>query len=516
MQRIEEINAAVNQRVEYERQQIAPGPEITEEPDELTSEEIFEQLNRNADGDTFIFIKFNKDRFVYDCAAGRWYKWNGNFFLEDLTGEILQAVNDVVDVYEKESKKQSWLRTKAAKELNHRAEAIHRDKQTALLKRIKVLQGLQRKQEILTLSRSGAGTLAITGNEWDRNPWLFAAANAIIDLKTGKARPGTPGDFIKTAAPTQWNGIDEPCPIFENFLVEVFDGNIELINFIQRLFGYGITGLSILHLFIILFGAGRNAKGTFLELMKSVIGDYALKTESELLLEQKNARMAGSPNSGILALRGRRIVWASETSDGRRLNAGRLKELVGGDTLNARPVFGKYHIEFSPSHLLLLLTNNKPSAPASDFALWQRVLLIPFSRSFVNDPKAPNEVKANPYLGEKLKAEASGILAWLVKGCLEWQQQGLNPPEIVMAATNEYRSDEDTIGHFIEERCTLGDALQVRAGELFAAWKSWAEATGAGYISGKRFGMEIKRRGFDSYKDKRGIFYIGISLTGEG
>jgi putative DNA primase/helicase len=284
----------------------------------------------------------------------------------------------------------------------------------------------------------------------------------------------------------------------------------------QRLLGYGITGLAIHHLFIILFGAGRNGKGTLLETIRAVLGDYAFKTESELLLEQKSARMAGSPNSGVLSLRGRRIVWASETSDGRRLNAGRLKELVGGDTLNARPIFGKHHVQFEPSHLLLLLTNNKPSAPASDYALWQRVNLIPFEKAFVSEPKAPNEYKADPYLCEKLKDEASGILAWLVKGCLAWQREDLNPPDIVKAATNEYRSDEDTIGHFIEERCSLNADYQVRAGELYKAWKAWAEASGVTYLSGKRFGMEIKKRRFDSYKDKHGTYYIGISLAGDG
>ena len=517
MQNIEETYSAVTKRAYIERKEFDSGPETDNEADALfTSEEIIEQLNRNADGDTFIYIELHQNRLVYDCAAGRWYKWGGNFWVEDLTGEALQAVNAVVDVYAQESKRQAWLRTKAAKELNHDAEASHRDNEAATIKRIKLLQTLQRKQEIVFLSRSGAGTLAIIGDEWDKHPWLFAAANGILDLKTGNFRPGEPGDYIKTASPTEWKGLNEPCPTWENFISEIFGNNASLAEYMQRLLGYGITGLAVHHLFIILFGAGRNGKGTLLETIRAVLGDYAFKTESELLLEQKSARMAGSPNSGVLSLRGRRIVWASETSDGRRLNAGRLKELVGGDTLNARPIFGKHHVQFSPSHLLLLLTNNKPSAPASDYALWQRVNLIPFEKAFVSEPKAPNEYKADPYLCEKLKSEASGILAWLVKGCLAWQMEDLNPPDIVKAATDEYRSDEDTIGHFIEERCNLNADYQVRGGGLYSAWKAWAEASGVTYISGKKFGMEIKKRGFDSYKDKRGVYYIGISLTGDG
>ena len=512
-----EMRNAVIKRVEAERQQYAPEPETDNEANsQFTSEEIIEQLNRNADGDAFLYIELNRNRLVYDCAAGRWFKWGGSFWIEDLTGEALQAVNDVVDVYTGETKRQAWLRTKAAKELNHEAEKIHGENEKELIKRIKLLQSLQRKQEVVFLSRSGAGTLAITGEEWDKQPWLFAAANVIIDLKTGNSRPGAPDDYIKTASPTEWKSINEPCPTWENFISEIFGNDVLLVEFVQRLLGYGITGLSVLHLFIILFGAGRNGKGTLLETLRAVLGEYAYKTESELLLEQKSARMAGSPNSGILSLRGRRIVWASETSDGRRLNAGRLKELVGGDTLNARPIFGKHHVQFEPSHLLLLLTNNKPSAPASDYALWQRVHLIPFERAFVAEPKEPNESLADPYLSEKLRAEASGILAWLVKGCLAWQKDELNAPDIVKAATNEYRSDEDTIGHFIEEQCVLNATYQIRGGELYAAWKSWAESSGVTYISGKKFGIEIKKRGFDSYKDKKGIYYRGIDLNGDG
>ncbi|NMC87210.1 MAG: hypothetical protein GYA69_02040 [Candidatus Moranbacteria bacterium] len=516
MENAEQIYSAVNLKVEAERRIYSQEPEPDAEPEAATQgADVLEALQRNEDGDAELFIHLHQGRLLYDHTAGRWFKWNGNFWAEDLTGESLQAVNDVVDVYIQETKKQVWLRTKAAKELNHEAEKIHGENEKELIKRIKLLQSLQRKQSVVILARSGADTLGITGTEWDKQPWLFAASNGILDLKTGDFRPGEPDDYIKTASPTAWKGINEPCPTWENFIAEIFGNDVLLIEFVQRLLGYGITGLSNLHLFIILFGAGRNGKGTLLETLRAVLGDYAYKTESEILLEQKYARNAGSPNSSVLALRGRRIVWASETSDGRRINAGRLKELVGGDTLNARGVHAIHHVQFAPSHLLLLLTNSKPSAPASDYALWQRVLLIPFERAFVAEPREPHESKADPFLSEKLQSEASGILAWLVKGCLAWQKDGLNAPDIVKAATNEYRSDEDTIGHFIDERCILNENFQVKAGDLYKAWKEWAESSGTTFISGKKFGLEIKKR-FKWEKDKKAKFYIGIGLNGDG
>jgi putative DNA primase/helicase len=476
----------------------------------IQSEDVLKSLNRNADGDASLFIDLHRGRFIYDCAAGRWYKWAGHYWTEDLTDEVVQAVSIVVEVYETEARRQSWLRAKAAKEKD-KAETTHRENESALLKRMKLLQSLNRKQEVLVLARSGSNTLACTGEEWDKDPWILAVSNGVIDLKTGELRPGNPLDFNKTAAPTEWWSKDEPCPIWENFIAEIFGGNSELVVFVQRLLGYGITGLSILHIFIILYGIGRNGKGTMLETLRRTLGDYAMKTESELLLEQKYSRQAGSPNSGVLSLRGRRIVWASETSDGRKLNTGKVKELVGGDTLNARAVFGKNHVQFEPSHLLLLLTNSRPSAPASDYALWKRIYLIPFEQSFVDDPVVSNESKADPYLVDKLKSETPGILAWLVRGCLAWQEEGLNPPASVQAATEDYRKDEDYIGKFIDERLVQDKTCSAKAGEAYQAFKKWCDENGLHPVSGKRFGTEMKQR-FDSGKDRDGIFYIGIEV----
>ncbi|MCK9228813.1 MAG: phage/plasmid primase, P4 family [Syntrophorhabdaceae bacterium] len=477
----------------------------------LESEFILQALNRNADGDASLFIELHRGRFVYDYAADRWFKWGGHYWLEDLTDQVLQKVGDVVDIYEAEAKRQAWLRAKAAREKDGTAERTHRDTETALFKRIKALQSLKRKQEILVLARSGDNTLACTGDEWDKDPWVLAASNGVIDLKTGELRPGRPSDFIKTAAPTEWHGVGEPCPVWEKFMLDIFRGDEELFAFLQRLLGYGITGLSVHHIFVILHGVGRNGKGTMLETLRHVLGDYAMKTESELLLEQNYARQAGSPNSAVLSLRGKRLVWASETSDGRKLDAGRIKELVGGDTLNARPVFGKHHVQFKPSHLLLLMTNSKPSAPASDYALWKRIYLIPFNQSFVDNPQTMNESKADPYLSDKLKAEAPGILAWLVRGCIVWQCVDINPPQIVRLATEEYQKDEDIIGKFLDEKTVQNKNCTTKAGELYKNYKEWCEDNGIYPLNSKRFGTEMKRR-YDWQRDRSGIHYIGIEV----
>jgi putative DNA primase/helicase len=213
-----------------------------------------------------------------------------------------------------------------------------------------------------------------------------------------------------------------------------------------------------------------------------------------------------------MALREKRLVWASESEEGRKFNVGKLKWLTGGDTLTGRAPYGRKQITFKPTHKLFLLTNYKPQAPANDYALWARLHLIPFTLAFIDEPQKENERKADPNLLEKLKQEAPGILAWLVRGCMAWQQEGLKPPESVQAATRQYQQDEDIIGQFIIERCITGTGKQVKGGDLYEAYKTWCDERGL-EANKSTFGKEIKKR-FDSYT-KRYVFYTGLDLNNE-
>jgi putative DNA primase/helicase len=446
---------------------------------------------------------------MYDHAAGVWYKWNGHYWIEDFLNEVMAGVEEVISVFGLEAQRQAWQRLQAEKSGNQDRAKKHERNETELYKRVRALQTLTRKKNVLELARIGKDGLGTSGEEWDRDPWLLGCLNGVIELKTGTFRPGKPEDFIKTVAPVEWKGPYEPAPTWERFLSEVFEIR-GMVLFLQRLLGYGLIGESFLHLLIIFWGRGRNGKTTFFELIKFVLGRLAHKTKAETLLEQRYQRGSGAPDADTLELRGKRIVWATETKTGDAWNPGKLKELVGGDTQNARAPFGKRPVEFKPSYLLFVSTNDKPSAPASDYAFWERLILIPFMVSFVADPKLPNERKADPHLLDTLKAEASGVLAWLVRGCLDFQKEGLNPPEAVRAATEQYRNEEDLIGQFIEEKCALGPTLQVKAGELFLAYKIWAETMGLKATNGKKFGNEIKTR-FDQHKTNY-VFYLGLGL----
>ncbi len=510
----ETIKKTVFARIEAEREQWGPEGDLGPGTQTLSSDAIIKALNSNEDGDARLYIELHRYRFCYDHAAGRWYKFTNHFWEEDVLDEATGSIEKVINLYGEEAQRQAWNRVKTEKAGQKNDAKKHEVIEAALLKRIRALQTKGRKENILFLARTGPASLGVTGQEWDRDPWLLGCLNGVIDLQTGEHRPGRPDDFIKTVAPTEWKGLNEPAPSWEKFLTEIFVGGGDLIDYLQRLFGYCITGRVTEHISPILWGKGRNGKGTLLETLGHVLGPYTGQIEAELILKQKFSKPSGGPSSDIMTLRGKRLVWVSETDEGRRLNTGKLKWLSGGDTLTGREVYGKRQTSFKPTHKLFLLTNHKPHANADDYALWKRISLIPFNLSFVSEPTLINERLADPTLPDRLKSVASGILAWLVRGCLDWQAEGLTPPQRVKAATEEYKQEEDTIRVFINECCQTGASLEVRAGNLYSCFKKWCEDTGIKPINGTVFGNQIKER-FDSYPRRNRVFYVGLDILQE-
>ncbi len=378
-------------------------------------------------------------------------------------------------------------------------ELVMREKK--IRKRILSLQALKRKQEVLRLARTGARSLAIQGDEWDRDPWLLGVENGVIDLRTGELRSGKPADYIRTVARTSFLGLYYPAPTWERALSEIFSDNPEVTPYIQKLLGYGITGLTNLHMILIFYGpSGRNGKGTVIEALKIVLGDLAHKTRTAALLQSRYPSARGAADADTVAFQGKRIIWASETDDGQSLDAARIKELTGGDTLNARLPYAKRAVEFAPSHLLILLTNHRPKVPADDEALWSRLHLIPFNQRFVDDPVKPNERRADHALMEKLKQEVPGILAWLVRGCLAWQKEDLCQPDCVKVSIDEYRSAEDELVQFLEDEGILKSGpSEIRTSFLHADYVRWFHDTQSpgNPMSMKRFSSRLVGLGYE-------------------
>ena len=484
--------------------------------DRVSRKDIFISLNRNEDGDAELFRMIHEGQLIYDHSAGHWYCWNGQHWEEDLIDQAVRNVEKIVDLYSEEADRQAEERINAERSGNKDKASLCRQAENDLLRRIRSLQGRLRKMNVIFLSVCGDRSLGITGQEWDKHPMLLGVANGVLELTTGGLRNGKREDYIKTFAPTEWRGIDEAAPVWEKTLNQIFDNedgnNEDIVGFVQRLFGYCLTGSVVEHIIPIFYGKGRNGKGTLFETFFYVLGKNLVgQVESELLLQQKFMRPSGSPTSDIMNLQGKRFVWASETEEGRKINAGKLKWLSGGDTLTGRHPHGRRQVSFYPTHKLILLTNHLPHADSNDYALWHRIFLVPFKISFIDDPMEDFEKKADPDILNKLKNEGPGILAWLVRGCLEWQRQGLNPPGKVKAATLDYKEEEDLVKKFITEKCTLCVGSTVRAGELYRVYNGWCLANALKPLSGTSFGKMAKER-FDSYRDGKGVYYLGVTI----
>ena len=355
-------------------------------------------LSEGERGDAKLFVKLYRDRFCYDSSEGTWYEWKGHVWAPDRIREARASVEGVIQIYKDELHRQS-----------------HTDNETKtkdLTRRITQLSTRRRADECLELSASGANSLAIEGHEWDVDPYLLACPNGVIDLRTGELRQGRQREYIKTVCPTEFKGTDigcpkkgtdAPCPAWEEFLFQIFDEDQELISYVKRLLGYSMLGLSTQHEFYIFWGQGRNGKGTLFQVLSDVLGPYVSQAPKEMLLYNRFRPAASSPRSELMALRGKRLVWASESDEGRHLDTSQVKWLSGGDSLVAREVYGKHQVEFRPTFTLFLQTNHKPKANAYDYALWERIRLIPFNLSFVDDPQRDHESVRDPNLAEKLK-----------------------------------------------------------------------------------------------------------------
>jgi putative DNA primase/helicase len=249
------------------------------------------------------------------------------------------------------------------------------------------------------------------------------------------------------------------------------------------------------------------------QILIHVLGQLAASIQAEILLDQKRPRSSAGPSPDIMGLKGLRLAFASETDEGQRFSPAKVKWLTGGGQLVGRNPHDKYEIRFIPTHTLILLTNHKPQAPADDFAFWERLHLVPFRLSFVNrNPLASTERRAQKDLVDQLKGEASGILAWLVRGCLIYQKRGLDPPKSIVEATAEYRRDEDLLAQFLEDECFIEDHAQVNATDLYDCFADWFERNiSKNVMKQKRFGTMITRR-FEKRRLSGSVQYFGLRL----
>ena len=290
------------------------------------------------------------------------------------------------------------------------------------------------------------------------------------------------------------------CPQWKQFLQDIFDGDGDLIHYIQKAVGYSLTGSTEEQCIFFCVGNGRNGKSTFLDTISDIMGDYACNIQPETIMVKK---VSSSANSDIARLKGARFVTTVEPNEGVRLNEGLVKQITGGDRVTARHLYGQ-EFEYTPEFKIWMGTNHKPIIRGRDEGIWRRLHLIPFS---VQIPKE----KVDKSLKDKLRQEYVGILNWAVEGCLRWHEEGLELPPVVAKAVSEYKSEMDVVATFLDE-CTERGPGEVRAGELYQAYKEWTKDNGQYLMSNTKFGLEVVKR-FERKKDRDGWKYLGLRLA---
>jgi putative DNA primase/helicase len=404
----------------------------------------------------------------------KWLVWDGKRWVKDDTGEVYRLAKETVSSIYQEAA--AAPNDEARKELGKHAT---RSEAGARIK------------EMVDLARSD---VPVMPDELDASPDLLNTESGTIDLRTGELREHRREDLITKIAPTTY-GPDAAAPTWEAFLERVLPGE-DLRAFVQRAVGYSATGDTSEQCMFINHGGGANGKSTFQEAIAAALGDYAMRAPTEMLLAK---RSDGVPND-VARLKGARFVSASETEEGRRLAESRIKDLTGQDTITARFMKAEW-FDFAPTHKLWLSTNHKPEIRGTDAAIWRRIRLVPWA---VTIPPAEQDKK----LPIALRHELAGILAWVVRGCLQWRREGLQAPDEVRKATGEYRAEMDVLAGFLVECCELDTGHWEYAKDLYECYKRWCAENGERPEPQRKFGGRLGERGFQ--RDRGGSRGAGI------
>jgi putative DNA primase/helicase len=339
--------------------------------------------------------------------------------------------------------------------------------------------------------------------DFDADPWLFNCLNGTVDLRTGELRAHERNDLITNLAPVEYDP-DAEAPRWKRFIEEITGGDERLADFLARAAGYALTGDSSEQVLIYLYGTGANGKSTFLAILQDMMGDYARQADPELLI----GGIGRSHPTGLASLVGARFVVCTEVDRGRRMAEVVVKMLTGGDKVAARFMRQDF-FEFEPSFKLFVGANYKLMTQGTDHALWRRILLVPM------DVRIDDESR-DRHLREKLAAELDGILAWAVRGCLQWQERGLEPPKPVRQASEAYRSEMDVFKAFTDELCAIDIDASCATADLYAAYVSYCRASNEEADSQRMFTSRLKEAGFTPHKGSRGKrMWKGITLRCE-
>lgn len=350
-------------------------------------------------------------------------------------------------------------------------------------------------RDMIYLARSDMVSKA---SEFESSPMLLNVGNGTIDLETGRLRAHDPEDRLLSMTDVVFDP-KRRCPTWERFLSEIFGGREDLVEYARRIVGYSLTGSVVEQILLFCYGSGANGKGTFYGTVSRMLGEYQCKAPRNLLLRKTQ----DSHSTDLADLYGKRFVVCAETNDGQYLDEGLVKELTGGDPIRARKLY-QDNWQFWPTHKLWLVSNHKPRIVGTDHSIWRRIKVLPFEQTFSGD-------RIDRDLDKNLAAEMPGILAWAVRGCLEWQRDGLPSPVTIEEETRAYRQEQDVVQQFLDSCCEVGEAFCEGATVLYDRFKAeFPEAD----VSQNGFGARLRGKGFTNKRSDGSDFRMPSNLRG--
>ncbi len=428
------------------------------------------------DGLALAFADAHHEKVCWVEEWNRWMIWNGVYWRKQRTRDVYDLVRHL-------------CRNAAV-----RAADLDGGKRLAA-----ELNSAKKRAAVETIARSDRRLVAVS-EQWDADDWLLGTPAGIIDLRTGQNIGFDPLRYIVR---TTTVGPGGGYPLWLRFLQQVTKGDSQKQAYLKRLFGYCLTGITREHCLIFFYGPGGNGKGVTLSTITGILGELHKAADVETFAERQNP----AHSQELARLAGARLVTSQETRKGQYWDEPRLKKLTGGDPVTAH--FMRCNdFEYIPKFKLILVGNHKPKFRSVDEAIKRRLHLVPF------DYAVPKEQK-DLDLAEKLRSEWPGILAWMIEGCLEWQQTGLDAPESVLQATADYLDSEDVTGQWLANRARLTPMAKTSLKALFESWGEFCELAGIKAKGTSRdLAAELEKRLSEGSKyTRKGIAHFkGIEL----
>lgn len=497
-------SAGTELKQEQAEQRIEDSLRREDVPEDLDADFIRTALGEAHVGMARIFCAKMRGKIVFDHKINLWRRYNRGVWERDETGETrLEFVKVCSD---------ELMKLIAAQLDEIRDDPAPAGTKDARLKQIdsirKGIENINKKKFIEDSLSIASSMLASVATEFDANPYLAACENGTLDLNLGDFREHSPADKITLRFPVNFN-IEATAPKWEEFVNSIFDGNTETIRYVQRAVGYSLSGLTNEDALFFLIGAGANGKSVFRSALEMLFGAYRseisigalLTTTSDSNVDYQKARLKGS-----------RLAFTDEVPENKRFNESQIKAITGRDTILARNPYEKPY-SFQPTHKLWLIGNHKPTITGTDNGIWRRINIIPFNVIFSKE----KQIKPSQFHAW-FRAELPGILNWALKGWLDYQANGLQPPAEVINATNEYRSEQDQIGAFVEETLMRVPGSRIKTGTLFQMYSDWARENGELLVcrTKNKMTMKLKELGYEIEIGKgRASFLSGYVAASE-